>query len=422
MSRTSTSYIACQYTLFEKQVDTGSVITDFTAKRTVTRSTIRSDIVRVPDRKYRISKGLDASTAYSASGAYTEFKLYQGRPWVWKQGTNHISATHSGCYSTVGVVPDFVIPSDQQWQCVVKAQTRFAADVKQKRSQFSGPVFLAEFREACKLIKRPAQALWKHLDDYLWNCYKAGRRNKRALNLPLNGERILRTVNGLYLELTFAAKPLLADTLGLAQGLADWQTSRMSPMCRGNANVKDRIGIPASVSSVSTICNQRTFGTSEQEFGATVRGKLRADATLPPAGSAARLIQVLGFNIEEFVPTLYELVPFSFVLDYFSNVGQILNAQCTDLSWVEWSTLTTYSRLKTAEFCQLQPSQPYWQYTAVGNKLFGTALSSRWSFNRGPNPQVGLLEKLDFMDASDLHWLNVGSLILALSRRTSTSL
>jgi hypothetical protein len=45
---------------------------------------------------------------------------------------------------------------------------------------------------------------------------------------------------------------------------------------------------------------------------------------------------LFGFTPSEFVPTAWELMPWSFLVDYFTNIGDILTSSVTDTSSVRW--------------------------------------------------------------------------------------
>lgn len=45
-------------------------------------------------------------------------------------------------------------------------------------------------------------------------------------------------------------------------------------------------------------------------------------------GSAERLIELSGFRPDRFVPTLYELLPWSWLVDYVSNLGTVIDSSC----------------------------------------------------------------------------------------------
>lgn len=58
-------------------------------------------------------------------------------------------------------------------------------------------------------------------------------------------------------------------------------------------------------------------------------------------GSVARLQGLFGFNLEEFVPTVYELMPWSFLVDYFSNLGTVIETGCASQSMIKFALKTT---------------------------------------------------------------------------------
>jgi hypothetical protein len=54
-----------------------------------------------------------------------------------------------------------------------------------------------------------------------------------------------------------------------------------------------------------------------------------------PSGPIA-VQQSWGLGTRDFIPTIYELIPYSFLVDYFVNIGEILNAWSfnqADLAW-----------------------------------------------------------------------------------------
>jgi hypothetical protein len=59
-------------------------------------------------------------------------------------------------------------------------------------------------------------------------------------------------------------------------------------------------------------------------------------------GSVERLGQLAGFQPSNWIPALYEVIPYSFLIDYVSNVGDIIEAACTsqaNVTWVNRSSL-----------------------------------------------------------------------------------
>jgi hypothetical protein len=62
------------------------------------------------------------------------------------------------------------------------------------------------------------------------------------------------------------------------------------------------------------------------------RGAVKAQAATTASDRLARF----GFTPSEFIPTAWEILPWSFLVDYFLNIGDLLSASVTDTSNVAW--------------------------------------------------------------------------------------
>lgn len=69
-----------------------------------------------------------------------------------------------------------------------------------------------------------------------------------------------------------------------------------------------------------------------------IKGGVSAKASGPTLENAA---QLFGFTPEEFVPTIWNLLPWSFLVDYFTNIGDVLEATFFDRSGVTWTSMTS---------------------------------------------------------------------------------
>jgi hypothetical protein len=50
---------------------------------------------------------------------------------------------------------------------------------------------------------------------------------------------------------------------------------------------------------------------------------------------------LFGFSPEQFLPTAWELVPYSFLIDYFTNIGDIIAGWSSLLVPLKWANKTT---------------------------------------------------------------------------------
>lgn len=53
-----------------------------------------------------------------------------------------------------------------------------------------------------------------------------------------------------------------------------------------------------------------------------------------------RLTELLGFSFENFIPAVWEVLPWSWLADYFLNIGDIIQAGVTNTSAVTWINRT----------------------------------------------------------------------------------
>jgi len=54
------------------------------------------------------------------------------------------------------------------------------------------------------------------------------------------------------------------------------------------------------------------------------------------SGVNSTSLAYFGLDWSNVVPTLYNLIPYSFLLDYFSNLGSLIEAACTPTSSLMW--------------------------------------------------------------------------------------
>ena len=87
---------------------------------------------------------------------------------------------------------------------------------------------------------------------------------------------------------------------------------------------------------------------TESEVTVIFRAGLQFAVDSPAFGTAERLRGLLGFKLEDFVPTMWNLLPYSFLVDYFVDVGGILNAITTDISAVRWVSETQLRTNRTS--------------------------------------------------------------------------
>jgi hypothetical protein len=306
--------------------------------------------------------------------------------WRWlPPGFTERNVRYTGMYISVlasAYTPTF--SADELRKANSGAYIRFAKALKAKRQHMSGMTFLGEFRETVKLILAPGKATQKYFSGYLTRIQPLQGKLRLARLDPKRIGSILREASDLWLEVAFGVRPLLADVKDIAESIARWRIDRLSDMVRasdGSNAISGSSFSPVSAPGVNWVL-LTPHSTEVRDWRYTVYGRLKASAQLPACGSAAKLVQVLGFSGEDFLPSLYELAPFSFLVDYFTNLGGVIEAASVDTSWVDWAnevlilkgTMNTWSSLSAAPSVSSQ--------VTAGDTMFGSDLSTYHQTNR----------------------------------------
>lgn len=205
--------------------------------------------------------------------------------------------------------------------------------------QVNAAVDLAERKQSIDMIAGRASQLYRfsrHLArfQFLQAAESLGLRptkissSKRYVRLQLSDKelklkRSLKSFGKNYLEFHFGWEPLVKD---IGEGVELLH----SPLCKGNSvRAKSKASVRSGLTSNPTIPDWNSYTAYDYPI---VSFTLGATATIE-SPNLARLNQ-LGFLNPLVV--VWELVPFSFVADWFTNVGQVLESY-TDYAGVALS-------------------------------------------------------------------------------------
>ena len=320
-----------------------------------------------------------------------------------------------GFFSETTQVPSMVSGTSLQ-SADNQALSRAYANLNAVQSQFQGVVFLGELKETLHLLKHPFKGVEDAVKGYLRDL-RSSKSFKQYKEKRSRGNRnsFLTTAANAWLETAFGIKPLISDVKDLAEAV-----------------LKQKYGIKSSTISGSgySIASRDDFGygacgqTGEYKFSYVdrttrmVRYKGRIDGTATAAyGSAEGVLNSLGFNLENFVPSLYELIPYSFLVDYFTNLGDLINAGCSSqagLKFVVRTERTETSRAGVLSPYSLNTSNPrYW----TGNISPGSVLISQSTVSRSSSSKLGM-PSLEFsFPGADMHAANILALLKSNERR-----
>jgi hypothetical protein len=212
-----------------------------------------------------------------------------------------------------------------------RAAIAFLKKARSVQSEFSSPTFLGEFKQTLGMLRRPGEGLRNILGSYMNKVKDLKHRQ------PKNWKKNLSST---WLESVFGWLPLASD---LKEGYNAY--SNLVKERDNDQVIISSMGIETDrVSEAHSNINMNGFHVIhhtqviDKAFvryrGAIIR---RVDATLRDK------LGRVGFNPTEFVPTAWELLPWSFLVDYFSNIGDVLTASAfvrADLAWSSGVTIT----------------------------------------------------------------------------------
>jgi hypothetical protein len=143
-----------------------------------------------------------------------------------------------------------------------------------------------------------------------------------------------------------------------------------------------------------------------------MRVQVKDPKTMDPA--------LLGFDLASWAPTAWELIPYSFLIDYFSNIGDIIlgwSSLGTKFSWVNKTTVRYYEKISmTQPHPQWQKAGTDWDSGAIEILSYAPAKVVIQKRSVSRNKYEGLLiPDLDFEipGLGSLKWLNIAALIAA---------
>lgn len=367
-----------------------------------------------PKWRDSIRNGYDATTTLSATRK--RYRYTPGRlslTTVNPVGDSYVITGVLGA-STQPFGPD---PSNLSVTSAVnKAKSMFSSKAIQVNTLFQGGIFLGELREALHGIRHPASALRKSVGLYL---SRAQRLRSKILSVSSAARRQTNlrlassAVAGLWLESQFHWRPLISDIDSGMKTLADrYEKHPLLKKIRAvgsSETTSSFTGPSSSAAGVPVTLSLEVLDTLRAT--AIYRGAIRVTRN----GSSVVDRNLWGFNTQEFVPTAWELLPYSWLIDYFTNIGDIINSWRLLSSSVAWAN-RTHIRTSIRKYHCVDLDPPYVPSSGWRLGLFSSSSLGEWT----TIDRAGFVD--DFSPTFQLEipglstkWLNLGALLVARS-------
>lgn len=285
------------------------------------------------------------------------------------------------------------------------ALTRLSKRISDEMTTFQGGVFAGEIKETVHMIRHPLQALRSGLIGHLQLVAKRAKRIRKVKNMA-------KMVAATWLETSYGLRPLLADIDDASDVLAQFLVNPRSREFKTlTAYGSDERAVDERITNVNMsfagtiwahVVRKRTY-TVKYLACIGVQSSVRPQA-----------FQKVGITFANFVPTLYELIPYSFVVDYFSNFGDIVSGLANLSANVRWVMRWDIDEDIEEGFPYQIPLQPNsgvaYQTCSGGYQRFGKRTINRGLYQGSLIPDF----RFEIPGTSSLKWANLAALTAQL--------
>jgi len=266
-----------------------------------------------------------------------------------------------------------------------------------------------EWKQTVDLFRHPLAPVRKLLTSVLKNHSLA----LKARNLKSLGKGL----SDVYLEYQYGWKPLASS---LASGLVALQNREKFAVYVPFRVTGKSSANPTTRRGGSTMIPTQTRITDEVHV--KYQGVWGAESDTIPTRTVS---ESLGLTFREIVPTIWNLIPYSFLIDYFTNIGDIISSITVPYSNVRWCnrTIVTERKKYVSMSAVPDPAVKFIEYTVLkpGYYSISDKRFSRRAQTGLPVPEFNV----DF-GLSGTHWANVAALVssklLGIGRAQSSAM
>lgn len=291
-----------------------------------------------------------------------------------------------------------------------QAKLAFLGKVREEQNPFQALPFFGELRETIRMIRHPLSGIIRK-NRSATRQFNAIQRLYRSKPARLND-----ALEKAYLQWTYGVSPLINDI----QAVMD-SCKRLfeEPVVK---RISVTIPIPdGKVASSAYLDNYIEFGTQCIGFHSetVVKGSLRLVGALKHVKSPAspeKFRELNGLRVRDIVPAAWELAPYSFLVDYFVNLGDVIGGVFTDTSGLVYTCESVRLRQSTRGFLVPLPYDGCvgWPVSPVSGNV------DKISLNRDtPSLLVGIRD-ISWQDTTVGQWINTA--ILSSQRLRSAAL
>lgn len=308
----------------------------------------------MPNYKTRIALGMSATTVLSA---FTHECL------VWQPGmvrwdmkiAGQEGKTYLQTYCGINPAAYTAIPIPSKF---IEETVRSIASIKVRKKissetqAYSGLAFLGEIRETIHQIRHPAEAAFALTEKF---AVRADRLRRKRQARKISKRAYADAIAGSWIEFCFGLAPVISDIGKIAASALQMIEDKRLLRLTGSGKQSDS----------SSACYTTGYGgdslatfykddVDEYTHKYTVGYRREVNAS---NNALRNVISLGGFELSEIIPTAWELLPWSFFIDYFSNIGKCIEADLVSMEDVAWTNSTKiYERTRIVHSLSVSPS------------------------------------------------------------------
>lgn len=310
-----------------------------------------------PFWRSKVIRGVSATTllnAYKQEAAWT--RGYMTLQWNWPTARGHGKSFSGNNTPKPTVIPPTVDTALHQ-QLLADAKNKAAIGILKKiqtqTQTWAGLTFLGELRETIRMIRHPAATLRQKSVQFFHQAKKTRKMKRKDRKSVLADQ---------WLEYSFGVSPAMSDIAAIADAsikrLHEERIIRLSYTAQSSHATSSVTS--ATMAGFSAVFPREIERVDEVSYRYLVgfRERIPEEYYFSIVRPFQRVVQLGGFNLSELLPTAWELLPWSFFVDYFTNIGDVLSTVLVCTKDVAWSQGTARHSMTINDTCKLTLAKP----------------------------------------------------------------
>lgn len=276
---------------------------------------------------------------------------------------------------------------------------------------------LREAKKTMNMLSSPFKSFRKAVSNYSSRDHQLRARNRPQFNATpgenqkraaMAKREYVKAASDSWLEFNFGVTPLLLDIKAAAVELAQVLNGPSRITFSEGFTVRNEV--PWQFYSYISRINRENMMHERKASRSVIvryRGAFTPKLTGPACLGGARI----GSTLPDFLPSIWEAMPYSWLIDYFVNVGDVLNgyaaAHMTELDWMCKSVVSEY-KLESRILNDPGTDNPYWFSTGF-SPMYNSIVSK--NIVRLSDPGL-LFPNLEFRTKlGPVHLTNIAALV-----------